>query len=55
MLVSGAKLVGASLYAVNLRDAQMLRTDLTRADMRRYRYYGHGYQSYYSYDKYYSD
>ena len=28
---------------------------LTRADMRRFRYYGHGYQNYYSYDKYYSD
>jgi exopolysaccharide transport family protein len=36
-------------------DAPVAGAVLTRADMRRYRYYGHGYQSYYSYDKYYSD
>ena len=28
---------------------------LTRADAERYRYYSYGYQSYYAYDKYYSN
>jgi len=36
-------------------DAPVAGAVLTRADMRRYRYYGHGYQNYYAYDKYYSD
>ncbi|MGB8475080.1 MAG: pentapeptide repeat-containing protein [Candidatus Acidiferrum sp.] len=33
-VLSNAKLAGASLYAVNLRDGQLLRADLSRADMR---------------------
>jgi uncharacterized protein YjbI with pentapeptide repeats len=32
--LSNAKLNGASMYAINLRDAQLLRTDLSRADVR---------------------
>jgi uncharacterized protein YjbI with pentapeptide repeats len=33
-LLSNAKLLGASMYAIDLRDAQLLRTDLSRADLR---------------------
>jgi len=32
--LSNAKLIGASMYAIDLRDAQLLRTDLSRADVR---------------------
>ncbi len=32
--LSNAKLSGASMYAIDLRDAQLLRTDLSRADVR---------------------
>jgi uncharacterized protein YjbI with pentapeptide repeats len=32
--LSNAKLVGASMYAIDLRDGQLLRTDLSRADLR---------------------
>ncbi len=33
-VLSNAKLLGASMYAIDLRDAQLLRTDLSRADVR---------------------
>jgi uncharacterized protein YjbI with pentapeptide repeats len=33
-VLSNAKLLDASMYAIDLRDAQLLRTDLTRADLR---------------------
>jgi uncharacterized protein YjbI with pentapeptide repeats len=33
-LLSNAKLLGASMYAIDLRDAQLLRADLSRADVR---------------------
>jgi uncharacterized protein YjbI with pentapeptide repeats len=32
--LSNAKLIGASMYAIDLRDAQLLRADLSRADLR---------------------
>ena len=32
--LSNAKMAGASMYAIDLRDAQLLRTDLSRADVR---------------------
>jgi len=34
VVLSNAKVSGASLYAVDLRDSQLLRTDLSRTDMR---------------------
>jgi uncharacterized protein YjbI with pentapeptide repeats len=33
-VLSNAKLLGASMYAIDLRDAQLLRADLSRADVR---------------------
>jgi uncharacterized protein YjbI with pentapeptide repeats len=33
-VLSNAKLLGASMYAIDLRDAQLLRSDLSRADVR---------------------
>jgi Mrp family chromosome partitioning ATPase len=41
-----------SLADINARVAGIV---LTRADLRRQRYYGHGYQSYHKYEKYYTN